>query len=79
MTFDPAKVPGGDVAAWGAECREKALVGVRDGDWRSIHGWTKSGSDGAEVHGSLTHGSCTPSRRFLRASPGVPSTLLISA
>lgn len=42
MTFDPARVPGGDVAAWGAECREKALDGVRAGDWRSIYDWTKS-------------------------------------
>ena len=42
MTFDPAKVPGGDVAAWGAECRDKALIGIRDGDWRSIYDWTKS-------------------------------------
>lgn len=42
MTFDLAKVPGGDVAAWGAHCREKALVGVRDRDWRAIYDWTKS-------------------------------------
>lgn len=42
MTFDPAKVPGGDIAAWGAECREKALSGVREGDRRSIYDWTKS-------------------------------------
>jgi hypothetical protein len=42
MTFDLARVPGGDVAAWGAECRDKALSGVRDGDWCSIYDWTKS-------------------------------------
>ena len=42
MTYDPAKVPGGDGARWGADCRTKALAGVADGDWRSTHDWTKS-------------------------------------
>lgn len=42
MTFDPAKVPGGDVAKFGAECRAKALDGVTASDWRPIYDWTKS-------------------------------------
>jgi hypothetical protein len=42
MTFDPSKVPGGDVAKFGAECRAKALDGVTASDWRPIYDWTKS-------------------------------------
>lgn len=42
MTFDPHKVPGGDVAAWGRECQTKALAGEADGDPRTVHDWTKS-------------------------------------
>jgi len=42
MTFDPAKVPGGDVVAWGAQCRAKALAGLHAGDWRPVYDWTKS-------------------------------------
>lgn len=42
MTFDPGKVPGGDVAHWGAECRTKALAGVLAEDWRPVYDWTKS-------------------------------------
>lgn len=42
MTFDPATVPGGDVARWGAECRAKALAGVAAKDWRPVYDWTKS-------------------------------------
>lgn len=36
------KVPGGDIAAWGSECRDKALAGAAEGDPRAVHGWTKS-------------------------------------
>lgn len=42
MTFDAAKVPGGDVARWGQECRENALAGVDAEDWRPVYDWTKS-------------------------------------
>ncbi|GAA5195389.1 hypothetical protein GCM10023346_25200 [Arthrobacter gyeryongensis] len=42
MGFDPAKVPGDDVAAWGAQCREKALAGLEAGDWKAVHDWTRS-------------------------------------
>lgn len=42
MTFDPAKVPGGDVSRWGADCRSKAVAGVAAGDWRDVYDWTKS-------------------------------------
>lgn len=42
MTFDPAKVPGGDVARWGKECRAKALAGIDAEDWRPVYDWTKS-------------------------------------
>ena len=42
MTFDPAKVPGGDVAHWGAQCRVKALAGLDAGNWRPVYDWTKS-------------------------------------
>jgi len=42
MTFDPAKVPGGDVSLWGADCRAKALEGVAAADWRDVYDWTKS-------------------------------------
>lgn len=42
MTFDVAKVPGGDVARWGTECRDRALAGVAAGDWRPVYDWTKS-------------------------------------
>jgi hypothetical protein len=42
MTFDAAKVPGGDVSRWGAECRSKALAGVTAGEWRDVYDWTKS-------------------------------------
>jgi|SRR5262245_3306306 len=41
MTFAAAKMPGGDVAAWGAECRAKALAGVEAGNWRPVYAWTK--------------------------------------
>jgi hypothetical protein len=42
MTFDPVKIPGGDVARWGEECRAKALEGLDAEDWRPVYGWTKS-------------------------------------
>jgi hypothetical protein len=42
MTFDPDKVPGGDVRAWGADCRAKALAGLEARDWRSVYDWTKT-------------------------------------
>jgi hypothetical protein len=42
MAFDPAKVPGGDVAAWGAHCRAKALDGLESEDWKIVYDWTKS-------------------------------------
>lgn len=42
MSFDPTKVPGGDVATFGAACRQKALDGVHAGDWRPVYDWTKS-------------------------------------
>ena len=42
MTFDPAKVPGGDVAGWGERCRIDALAGVQTRDWRRTHDATKS-------------------------------------
>ena len=42
MTFDPAKVPGSNVARWGEECRAKALAGVDAEDWRPVYDWTKS-------------------------------------
>lgn len=42
MTFDMEKVPGGDVARWGAECRMKALEGLESQDWRAVYDWTKS-------------------------------------
>lgn len=42
MTFDAAKVPGGDVGRWGAECRANALQGVGSQDWRGVYEWTKS-------------------------------------
>ena len=42
MSFDPSKVPGGNVARFGMECRERALAGVADGDSRAVHDWTKS-------------------------------------
>src|SRR6476620_4888133 len=42
MTFDPAKVPGGDVAGWGEECRAKTLAGIDAEDWRPVYDWTKS-------------------------------------
>lgn len=42
MTFDAAKVPGGDVRRWGEECRAKALRGVGNQDWREIYDWTRS-------------------------------------
>lgn len=42
MTFDPNKVPGGDVLAWGRECRAKALAGVDQGNSQAVHDWTKS-------------------------------------
>jgi hypothetical protein len=35
MTFDASKVPGGDVAGWGANCRDKAFAGLKARDWRS--------------------------------------------
>ena len=35
MTFDASKVPGGDVAGWGAKCRDKAFAGLKARDWRS--------------------------------------------
>jgi len=31
MTFTIDKVPGGDVAAWGIECRDQAVAGVAQG------------------------------------------------
>ncbi|GAB3862702.1 hypothetical protein GCM10028801_28730 [Nocardioides maradonensis] len=42
MTFTIDKVPGGDIAAWGRECRDKALAGAAEGDPRAVHDWTKS-------------------------------------
>jgi hypothetical protein len=42
MTFDPVKVPGGDVARWGEECRAKALAALDAEDWRPVYDWTKS-------------------------------------
>jgi len=42
MTFDPVKVPGGDVARWGEECRAKSLAGLDAEDWRPVYDWTKS-------------------------------------
>ena len=72
MTFDLAKVPGGDVAAWGAERRDKALSGVRDGDWRSIYDWTKSWTEWGDDAWLPAPGSCTPSRRSFTASAGAP-------
>lgn len=42
MTFDPAKVPGGNVGKWGRECARKALSGVEEQDWRTVHDWAKS-------------------------------------
>ncbi len=42
MTFDPAKVPGGNVAHWAEECRAKALAGLDAEDWRPVYDWTKS-------------------------------------
>ncbi|MEQ7010135.1 hypothetical protein ABN028_28545 [Actinopolymorpha sp. B17G11] len=42
MTFELAKVPGGDVARWGEECGAKALAGVEARDWRPVYDWTKS-------------------------------------
>jgi len=42
MSFDPAKVPGGDVGCWGDECQGKALAALADADWRGVYEWTKS-------------------------------------
>ncbi len=42
MTFDLAKVPGGDVGLWGDECRGKALEALAQADWRGVYEWTKS-------------------------------------
>ena len=42
MAFDPAKVPGGNVARWGEECRANALAGLDAEDWRPVYDWTKS-------------------------------------
>ncbi|HSE46690.1 MAG TPA: hypothetical protein VLA89_15310 [Gemmatimonadales bacterium] len=42
MTFDASKVPGGDVAQWGDECRERALAALAQADWRGVYEWTKS-------------------------------------
>lgn len=42
MAFDIKKVPGGDVARWGSECRAKSLACLVAQDWRGVHDWTKS-------------------------------------
>src|SRR5665647_355131 len=42
VAFDPTKVPGGDVAKWGNECRDRALGALHEDDWRGVYDWTKS-------------------------------------
>ena len=42
MKFDAARVPGGDVAGWGNQCRDHALTALDNGDWRGVYEWTKS-------------------------------------
>jgi len=42
VAFDPTMVPGGDVAKWGSDCRDRALEVLSEGDWRGVHDWTKS-------------------------------------
>jgi hypothetical protein len=42
VSFDSAKVPGGDVEAFGRECRINALDGVARVEWRPVYQWTKS-------------------------------------
>ena len=42
MVFDPTKVPGGDVARWGEDCKARAVAALGEGDWRGVYDWTKS-------------------------------------
>ena len=42
MAFDASKVPGGDVAVWGRDCREHAEIALLADDWRGVYDWTKS-------------------------------------
>ena len=42
MAFDASKVPGGDVAVGGRDCREHAEEALSADDWRGVYDWTKS-------------------------------------